>query len=44
MKKVRMLLVIVVIAMGSQMLHGCHWGRLPAPPGLPSLPVPVPGR
>lgn len=44
MKKIRMFLVIVMVATGSLMAHGCRMWFPPAPPGLPSIPVPVPGR
>jgi hypothetical protein len=45
MKKIRMFLVIVMMALGSLMVHGCHMWQPPAPPGLPAPPpLPVPGR
>jgi hypothetical protein len=44
MKKVRIFLVIVMVASGSLMVHGCRWLQPPAPPGLPAPPpIPIPG-
>jgi len=44
MKKIRLFLVIVMVASGSLMVHGCHMWQPPGPPGLPAPPpIPVPG-
>jgi hypothetical protein len=45
MKKIRMFLVIALLALASLMVHGCHLWQPPAPPGLPPPPpLLVPGR
>jgi predicted small secreted protein len=43
MKRIRNLLVIVMIIVGSGMITGCHTVQPPGPPGLPKPPpIPVP--